>query len=71
MREWIAYPIDIKELPKEIEKLIQQAKQEGRKEVVDYIKSEGDWDTGLFIFGFAIDADIWNAKLKEWGLTPD
>ena len=40
----------------------------GRKEVVDYIKSEGDWDGGLFIFGFAIDVDIWNAKLKEWGI---
>ena len=42
----------------------------GIKEVVDYIKSEGDWDTGLFIFGFAIDADIWNAKLKEWDINP-
>jgi len=44
---------------------------EGIKEVVDWIKSHGDWDCGYFIFGFDIDQDIWNAKLKEWGITPD
>jgi len=42
----------------------------GRKEVMDWIKSHGDWDCGHFIFGFDIDQDIWNAKLKEWGINP-
>ena len=41
----------------------------GIKEVVEWIKSHGDWDCGHFIFGFDIDQDIWNAKLEEWGIV--
>jgi len=41
----------------------------GIKEVVEWVLSESDYDCGHFIFD--IDQEIWNSKLKEWGIKED
>jgi len=53
----------------DIDDAYKAGKQAGIKEVVDWVMSESDYDCGHFIFGFDIDQDIWNAKLKEWGIN--
>ena len=53
--------------------LIEQAKQEGKKEVVDFIEqniSKSTEDNGILITGY-IAGYKWQFKLKEWGISED
>jgi hypothetical protein len=61
----------------EIDTKIEQAREEGRKEVVEWISNNAELEQcdhetmAYFADYYALDKADWQAKLKEWGLSKE